>query len=892
MKLFSSILFLLLSFQGFNQIVIRGATNTQTVETHKGMDEVKQINEINFTRTKEEYPVYIIENTVEGASIQTTKGTIETNILENKTINTTQKNTIVIDLDKAKQQIDSLLNKADTAIVIQELLKPFIEVEKGKKEKLTSIEVKAPITPTPLDTTKVEEVSKSQNESSGIFFEKKNEVTIKTEEVVKAEPAKTISKEVIAEAPVKVEVKTTTVVPVKTQEVVKVEPVKAVSNEVKTTTAISTKVEEVAKTQNENSGIFFESKNAALQEQKNEVSTKTTEVVKAEPTKTISNEVIAETPVKVETEATIVTPTKVEEVVKTQNENSGIFFESKKVEVKEEEVVTPTKTIEIEKVEPTKETVIISETPKPRGNLNNLEAISKSNIDYSKTEVEEPVATLNNTQAIAAPKVETAVSETTEKKKNPKNGSWSASLKFGVPIIIGDVSTKGGYGAGLSIQKAMGHIFSLKFEALALETFGISPTMVNNVYPNYKTRFSDYTLQGVFTLNNLNFYKKEPKVLYHIAVGGGLATQHTWTDSKNMTGDFYDYSTINTNSRKEILKSLNQLLDKKYETSLAKDNNKMSIKNTSILPTLVLGLGIDIKLSEKFDLNLSSRISNHFTDNLDGLKAGTKSDFMSFTALGLTYKFGSKKNKNLLWTNPIYSKSEEINELRKKVENGDLLKDEDKDGVLDIFDQDLNTPAKIAVDTRGVASDLDKDGVPDYLDVEPFTPIGAKVTADGRAIDTDGDGIADIYDLENNTKLGNQVDSRGRTINSNPNNLGGVNDFDMIFFDVNSYAVKQEFYSVLHKVARYIQANPNTEIQITGYTDVTSTEKYNLRLSEKRANAVYSMLVQVFKIAPNSLITNFEGEQNPVIEGLPEIRDPRFEAGYYLNRRVELKILK
>jgi OOP family OmpA-OmpF porin len=110
-----------------------------------------------------------------------------------------------------------------------------------------------------------------------------------------------------------------------------------------------------------------------------------------------------------------------------------------------------------------------------------------------------------------------------DEKLNPKKGNWSVGLKFGIPTIIGDVNTKAGYGMSLKVQKAFGHLFSLRFEALALETYGLNTDLTNGTYANYKTRFSDYTLQGVFSLNNLNFYKKEPKVLYNVIIGGGIA---------------------------------------------------------------------------------------------------------------------------------------------------------------------------------------------------------------------------------------------------------------------------------------------------------------------------------------------------------------------------------
>lgn len=484
-----------------------------------------------------------------------------------------------------------------------------------------------------------------------------------------------------------------------------------------------------------------------------------------------------------------------------------------------------------------------------------------------------------------------SLSEKETKPSNPKKGSWSVGLGTGLPIIIGDMESRFGYGASITVQKAIGHVFSLRFQAIALETFGRDNKLVDNTYSNYKTRFSDYTLQGVFTLNNLNFYKKEPKVIYNLIAGAGLATRHSWMDRFDENASLYSYDAIPKGDK--TTKALNDLFDKNYETIVTKDPNFMSIKNTNILPSVVFGAGIAIKLSKTLDLNLESRMSYHFNDNLDAHQRGTDKDWMSFTTLGLTLKIPSK-NESMLWTNPAYSNIEEIKYLKKKVAEGNLLKDEDKDGIADIFDQDLNTPEMVAVDSRGVPADMDRDGVPDYKDAEPFTTIGAQVDANGVALDSDNDGIADVLDLEKNTLLGNQVDANGRTINTvkDLEIIKDNSDFEIIFFDINSFKIKKEFYSELYKISKYITGNPTTKIQITGHTDVLASEKYNLDLSEKRANAVYSALIELFKISSNNLITKYVGEHEPLIEGLPKIKDINLAPAYYLNRRVEFKILK
>jgi Ca2+-binding EF-hand superfamily protein len=66
-----------------------------------------------------------------------------------------------------------------------------------------------------------------------------------------------------------------------------------------------------------------------------------------------------------------------------------------------------------------------------------------------------------------------------------------------------------------------------------------------------------------------------------------------------------------------------------------------------------------------------------------------------------------------------------------------LLGDEDYDGVFDVSDDCLNTPADVPVDTVGCPFDDDNDGVPNYKDREPMTNKGAIVDEFGVTMPED-----------------------------------------------------------------------------------------------------------------------------------------------------------
>ncbi len=65
-----------------------------------------------------------------------------------------------------------------------------------------------------------------------------------------------------------------------------------------------------------------------------------------------------------------------------------------------------------------------------------------------------------------------------------------------------------------------------------------------------------------------------------------------------------------------------------------------------------------------------------------------------------------------------------------------------------------------------------------------------------------------------------------------------------IFFDFDSAVLKPGAYAELDRVARVLVQYPETAIRVEGHTDASGPEPYNQRLSERRAEAVKSALVQ------------------------------------------------
>lgn len=105
-----------------------------------------------------------------------------------------------------------------------------------------------------------------------------------------------------------------------------------------------------------------------------------------------------------------------------------------------------------------------------------------------------------------------------------------------------------------------------------------------------------------------------------------------------------------------------------------------------------------------------------------------------------------------------------------------------------------------------------------------------------------------------------------------------------VSFEFNSTKLMPEAYPILFYAVQALLQNPELKVEIQGYTDNIGSEKINLQLSEKRANAVKDYLI-ARGIEKDRLKVVGLGEANPVA-------DNKTAEGRALNRRIEFKIIK
>ena len=85
-----------------------------------------------------------------------------------------------------------------------------------------------------------------------------------------------------------------------------------------------------------------------------------------------------------------------------------------------------------------------------------------------------------------------------------------------------------------------------------------------------------------------------------------------------------------------------------------------------------------------------------------------------------------------------------------------------------------------------------------------------------------------------------------------------------INFDYNSSVITPVSEPILKEIAQAMADKPDWKLTITGHTDSIGGDKYNFALSQRRAAAVKSALVERYHVNPNRLSTGGDGDHDPV----------------------------
>lgn len=244
-----------------------------------------------------------------------------------------------------------------------------------------------------------------------------------------------------------------------------------------------------------------------------------------------------------------------------------------------------------------------------------------------------------------------------------------------------------------------------------------------------------------------------------------------------------------------------------------------------------------------------------------------------------------------------------------KYKTSPLKADSDGDGLTD--GQEVNQyrtdPNKADTDGDGLSdgdevmkyktdplkADTDGDGLSDGQEVTQYK-------TDPNKADTDGDGLSDGEEVMKYKTDPLKADTDGGTVNDGQEVANKTNPLDPsddipkkviqvevgkaivlegIVFKTGSANIEPASEEILEQAFNTLDQNKDLTVEIRGYTDNVGNEKANLRLSQRRADAVKAWLVKK-GIAANRIGSKGYGMANP-------IADNKTAEGRQKNRRIE-----
>ncbi|MCB0667717.1 MAG: OmpA family protein [Saprospiraceae bacterium] len=496
---------------------------------------------------------------------------------------------------------------------------------------------------------------------------------------------------------------------------------------------------------------------------------------------------------------------------------------------------------------------------------------------------------------------------------------WELGIHAGHSFISGDIEAPfpSGVGFGLHLRKAINYTLSLRFDGFFLSSKGFdarpysaSTLRVERLYQqnsntaiagyvtngdvihrNYKTSVIGGSVEAVLNIGNLLFHKDRNKWNTYAVLGLGLNIPNVNVNLLNGSA-LYNFEGVSSgldlasgDGRKEARKRLKDLLDNDYETPGGVEDKIIALGDEkTVIPHVNLGLGVSRKITDRVNVGLEYQVVISDNDLLDGFEFRSQfdktnnKDVPHYLSVRVGINLGDFNNRTepLYWLNPLSGALNDLAEVKARPILD--LTDTDGDGVIDMLDQEVNSPQNAPVDTRGIVLDSDGDGIADYQDSEPFSLPG---------YDVDDQGVAQVPDPGYLKE-----DEINDIINSKISNIRTDWFLPMIHFDLDKYYVKPEFYGQLHHVATVLQNHPNVNLVVKGFADNRNPDDYNKVLSYRRANAAVDYIVSRYDVPRNRFMIQYGGEEAPLVPDLPDSHniDKQKEMQQYMNRRVEFFI--
>ncbi|MCM0043023.1 MAG: peptidoglycan-associated lipoprotein Pal [Burkholderiaceae bacterium] len=115
----------------------------------------------------------------------------------------------------------------------------------------------------------------------------------------------------------------------------------------------------------------------------------------------------------------------------------------------------------------------------------------------------------------------------------------------------------------------------------------------------------------------------------------------------------------------------------------------------------------------------------------------------------------------------------------------------------------------------------------DKAPIENRVPSGVDSSTAPASVPAPSSGAAASGDASKNARSNDPLDDPASVLSKRS-----------IYFDLDSYAIKEEFKSVIEAHGKYLSGRPDRKVVIQGHTDERGGSEYNLALGQKRAEAV------------------------------------------------------
>lgn len=236
--------------------------------------------------------------------------------------------------------------------------------------------------------------------------------------------------------------------------------------------------------------------------------------------------------------------------------------------------------------------------------------------------------------------------------------------------------------------------------------------------------------------------------------------------------------------------------------------------NTEYNGGLIFGVTPEYRIGKRGAIQLDVTTVHNYRQHLnwDGAYSNSEENLSGSTvalSLGLSFSL-DRDNLHIDWYRKPKANDLKVQELEKRVADMEtMMNDTDRDGVVDYLDQENNSIAGVAVDTKGRMIDNNKNGVPDELEK-------AK------------DGLNGVSSV---------IVSKDEAIKSLVEK-GFVN----VFYDVNEDYPNVGSTNNVYYIIKFLKTYPDSKAKLIGYADVRGDEKSNLDLSHRRAQKLLDII--------------------------------------------------